>query len=102
MSQNSETGLQSKFFYAGILFAVNFGIVGLIWRFRGVNWILLVFSIGWVLLVTAFAWEIVTRAERLDQIVQARTNALEETNRHLTAVLGRLRAFHRISYEINQ
>jgi signal transduction histidine kinase len=102
MNETADQGFQSRFFYVGIIFAVNFGIVGLMWRFRGVNWILIIFSLAWVLLVTAFAWEIITRAERLDRIVRSRTDALEETNRHLTSVLDQLRAFHRISYEMNQ
>ncbi len=102
MSSTSESKLRSRFFYAGILFAVNVGILGLIWRFREANWILLAFSLWWILLVSAFAWEIVTRAERLDRTVRSRTDALRRTNRHLSSLLGRLRAFHRLSYQMNQ
>ncbi len=102
MNSTAEHGFQSRFFYVGIIFAVSFGIVGLMWHFRGVNWILVVFSLAWVLLVTGFAWEIITRAERLDRIVRSRTDALADANLHLTSVLDQLRAFHRISFEMNQ
>lgn len=102
MARRAENVLQTKFFYVGSIFAVSFGLVSLMWRFRRVNWIITGFGLAWVLLVTAFAYEIVTRAERLDAIVKARTDALEESNRHLSALLAQLSAFHTISYEINQ
>jgi signal transduction histidine kinase len=92
----------SRSLYLGVLLAVNVAIVGLMWRFREVSWILVPFSVMWVLLVTAFAWELITRADHLDRIVGSRTGVLEDTNRLLTQVLEQLRAFHRISYEINQ
>jgi len=86
----------------GIILAVNIILVGLVWHLRQLNSVLLGFSVAWVLLVTLFAGEIITRAERLDRIVKSRTKALEEANSHLSAVLGQLRAFHLISYEMNQ
>jgi len=102
MRRKAGSMLQTRFFYVGSIFAVSFGIVSLMWRFKTVNWILVAFGLAWVVLVTAFAWEIVTRAERLDAVVKARTDALEESNRNLAALLEQLNAFHTISYEINQ
>ncbi|MFO8008426.1 MAG: histidine kinase dimerization/phospho-acceptor domain-containing protein, partial [Candidatus Brocadiia bacterium] len=102
MGARGQSGLKSKFFYLGALFCLNIGIVALMWRFRGSRWILALFSLAWVVLVTVFAWEIVTRAKLLDRMVQARTDALEASNRHLSGLLRQLRTFHRISYEMNQ
>lgn len=102
MAGRTNSVLQTKFFYAGSIFAVSFGLVSLMWRFKTVNWILVAFGLAWVVVVTAFAWEIVTRAEKLDATVRSRTDALEESNRNLSALLEQLNAFHAISYEINQ
>ncbi|MHC4479619.1 MAG: sensor histidine kinase [Planctomycetota bacterium] len=102
MAPRTDSVLQTKFFYVGSIFAVSFGLISLMWRFKTVNWILVAFGLAWVVVVTAFAWEIVTRAERLDATVKARTEALKESNRNLSALLEQLSAFHTISYEINQ
>ncbi|MCK4376369.1 MAG: GAF domain-containing protein, partial [Candidatus Brocadiae bacterium] len=102
MAGRTNSVLQTKFFYAGSIFAVSFGLVSLMWRFKTVNWILVAFGLAWVVVVTAFAWEIVTRAEKLDATVRSRTDALEESNQNLSALLEQLNAFHAISYEINQ
>ena len=102
MARKGRTALQSRFFYVGSIFAVSFALVCFMYRFKTVNWILIVFGLAWVALVTAFAYEIVTRAQRLDAVVKVRTDALEESNRHLTALLDQLNASHAISYEINQ
>jgi signal transduction histidine kinase len=102
MARKGDSVLQTRFFYVGSIFAVSFGLVSLMWRFRAVNWILIGFGLAWVVVVTAFAYEVVTRAERLDAIVKARTDALEDSNRHLSALLAQLSAFHTVSYEINQ
>ena len=102
MAARSGEMLQTKFFYVASILAVSLGFVSLMWRFRGQTWILVVFGLVWVVVVTAFAWEIVTRAERLDSIVRSRTDALEESNRHLSNLLQQLSAFQSISYEMNQ
>ncbi len=102
MADRPETVLQTKFFYAGSIFTVSLGLVTLMWRFKTVNWILVVFGLAWIVVVTAFAWDIVTRAERLESLVGTRTNALEETNRNLNALLNRLSAFQAISSQMNQ
>jgi len=98
----STSVLQTRFFYVATVFGVSFGVVSLMWHLKGTNWTLGVFSFGWVLLLSAFAYEIVTRAERLDRIVHARTDALEETNRNLSRLLDQLSAFLQISYVVNQ
>lgn len=94
--------LQSRLFYVGSIFAVSFGLVCLMWRFRTVNWIITAFGLAWVVIVTAFAWEIVTRAERLQALVRSRTYALERSNKDLAVLLEQLNVFHAISYEVNQ
>ncbi|MHC4789401.1 MAG: hypothetical protein ACYS8K_09410, partial [Planctomycetota bacterium] len=93
MAPRTDSVLQTKFFYVGSIFAVSFGLISLMWRFKTVNWILVAFGLAWVVVVTAFAWEIVTRAERLDATVKARTEALKESNRNLSALLEQLSAF---------
>ena len=93
MAARTGEMLQTKFFYVASILAVSLGFVSLMWRFRGETWILVVFGLVWVVVVTAFAWEIVTRAERLDSIVRSRTDALEESNRHLSNLLQQLSAF---------
>ncbi len=102
MSAEGRSVLQTKFFYVASMFAVSLGTFSLMWRFRHVDWTLTIFGLAWVLVVTAFAWEIATRAESLDELVRARTDALEESNRHLSAMWEQLNAFHNISYEITQ
>jgi signal transduction histidine kinase len=94
--------LQTRFFYVSSIFAVSLGTAFLMWRFQSVRWVTAAFGLAWVVLVTAFAWEVVTRAETLDELVRSRTDALEESNRNLAALLEQLNAFHAISYEINQ
>ncbi|MCK4283771.1 MAG: GAF domain-containing protein [Candidatus Brocadiae bacterium] len=102
MSLHSRGIFQAKFVYVVSVLVVSLGVVSLMWRFKDVDWILTVYGLALVLVVTAFAWEIATRAERLDEIVKARTDALAESNRYLSALLEQLNAFHTISYEITQ
>ncbi len=94
--------LQTRFFYVATVGVVCFGLILLMWRLRGMSPMLMLFGFGWAIVMTAFAYEIVTRAERLNRIVHSRTNALEETNRNLSALLDQLSAFHQISYEVSQ
>jgi len=102
MAREKKSILQTKFFYVGSIFAVSFGTVSFLWRYKSVNWLLIAFGIAWVFVVTAFAWEIVTRAERLDELVKSRTHALNLSNTHLSALLEQISAFHQISHDINQ
>jgi len=102
MPSQRRSILQTRFFYVASIFAVSLGVVSFMWHFKGVNWILFLFALAWVVIVTAFAYEIATRAEVLDTLVRARTDALERTNRSLSVLLEQLNAFHRISYEIAQ
>jgi len=102
MRGSRDGPLQSRLFYVGSIFAVSFGLVCLMWRFRTVNLIQVAFGLAWVVVVTAFAWEVVTRAERLQAMVRSRTYALGRSNADLAVLLEQLNAFHAISYEINQ
>jgi len=102
MTAEGRSVLQTKFFYVASMFAISLGTFSLMWHFRSVTWTLTLFGLAWVLVVTAFAWEIATRAETLDELVRARTDALEESNRHLSAMWEQLNAFHNISHEITQ
>jgi signal transduction histidine kinase len=102
MRGSGNEPFRSRLFYVGSIFAVSFGLVCLMWHFRTVNLILVAFGLAWVVLVTAFAWEVVTRAERLQAMVRSRTYALERSHTDLAALLEQLKAFHAISYEINQ
>ena len=102
MTAEGRSVLQTKFFYVASMFAISLGTFSLMWHFRSVTWTLTLFGLAWVLVVTAFAWEIATRAETLDELVRARTDALEESNRHLGAMWEQLNAFHNISHEITQ
>ena len=94
--------LQTKFFYVASIFAVSFGTVSFLWRYKSVNWVIIMFGLLWVAVVTAFAWEIVTRAERLDEKVKARTRALKESNTHLTTLIDQITIFHHLSHRMNQ
>ena len=93
--------LQTKFFYVASIFAVSFGVVSFLWRFR-IPWLLIPFSIVWVFVVTAFAWELVTRAEKLDGMVRSRTEALEQSNLNLSTLIRDISVFYQISHDINQ
>lgn len=102
MGSQARSIFQTKLLYVASVFVASLGVVSLMWRFRGINWILVVFGVALVVVVTSFAWEIATRTEKLDQLVRARTDALAETNRRLSALLEQLNAFHTISYDITQ
>ena len=94
--------LQTRFFYVATIFAVSFGIVSFLWRYKSVNWVVIVFGLLWVGVMTAFAWEIVTRAEKLDEKVKDRTRALKESNTHLTTLIDQITIFHHLSHRMNQ
>lgn len=94
--------LQTKFFYVASIFAVSFGTVSFLWRYKSVNWVVILFGVVWVFVVTAFAWEVVTRAEKLDRKVQSRTRALKETNAHLSTLIDQITIFHHLSHRMNQ
>ena len=92
----------SRVFYAAGILLVSFGILALAWLFRQATASLLLLTSAWVLVVVAFAWDIATRAAHLDEAVHTRTDSLERTNAYLSRLLEQLRAFRRISYDINQ
>ena len=94
--------LETRFFYVATIFAVSFGTVSFLWRYKSVNWVIILFGLVWVAVVTAFAWEIVTRAERLDEKVKKRTRALKESNAHLTTLIDQITIFHHLSHKMNQ
>jgi len=81
--EKSKSILQTKFFYVASIFAVSFGTVSFLWRYKSVSWVLIAFGIVWVGVVTAFAWQMVTRAETLDELVKSRTKELAEANAEL-------------------
>ena len=102
MPRRNKSILQTKFFYVASIFAVSFGTVSFLWRYKTVNWLLIAFGIVWVFVVTAFAWEVVTRAERLDGLVKSRTEALNLINDHLSALIEQISIFRQISHDINE
>jgi len=102
MNTPGRGNVRSRLFYALGMLAVSGSILTLAWLFRSARWSLMLFTSAWVLVVAAFAWEIATRAARLDAIVHSRTDALERSNRYLSRLLEQLRAFRRVSSDINQ
>ncbi len=92
----------SRVFYAAGILLVSSGVLAVAWLFRQATASLLLLTGAWVLVVVAFAWDIATRAAHLDEAVHSRTDSLERTNTYLSRLLEQLRAFRRISYDINQ
>jgi signal transduction histidine kinase len=93
---------RGRYFYTAGIFLVSLGILGLTYLFRQATFSLLLLVGAWVLMVIAFAWDMSTRAAHLDDAVHSRTDSLERTNAYLSRLLEQLRAFRRISYDLNQ
>lgn len=104
MAAEKKSILQTRFFYVVTIFAVSFGTVSFLWRYKevGLGWLLIAFGIVWAFVVTAFAWELATRAQTLDARVKARTQELLESNQHLSTLIEQISVFHRISHDMNQ